>query len=166
MGKVTCPRTLCEQVGVLPQAGIITPDLFVLAYDPIQGCEGGLTIRKIPIENEVLRGAGIPAAAPADPTENKIWFNTLLNQETHWWDSVTASWKPIVSVPDVYRIVQPLVAGNNIITHNLNTAPVNVSVRNTVTGGDIAVNVILETANTVVIFVPVAVASARISIDG
>lgn len=66
---------------------------------------------------------------------------------------------------DVFRAVQPLVAGNNVITHNLTSAPVEVEVRNNATGAQIAVRVVAETPTTTTIFVPVAVASARISID-
>lgn len=66
---------------------------------------------------------------------------------------------------DVVRVTQPLVAGNNIVTHNLGFSPVEVEVRNASTGAEIAVRVIAETVNNVTIFVPVAVASARISFD-
>lgn len=66
---------------------------------------------------------------------------------------------------DVKRFTQPLVAGNNVITHNFGSAPVEVEVRNPTTGAEISVRVIAESATTVTIFVPVAIASARISID-
>lgn len=72
----------------------------------------------------------------------------------------------LTSQADVVRVSQPLVAGNNVITHNLGFGPVEVEVRNNSTGAEIAVRVIAETINSVTIFVPVAVASARISIDG
>jgi hypothetical protein len=57
------------------------------------------------------------------------------------------------------------VAGNNVITHNLGFSPVEVEVRNAATGAIITATVIAETINSVTIFVPVAVASARITID-
>jgi hypothetical protein len=66
---------------------------------------------------------------------------------------------------DVFRVVQPLVAGNNIIAHNLGFSPVEVEVRNNATGGTISATVVAESTNSVTLFVPVAVASARISID-
>jgi hypothetical protein len=66
---------------------------------------------------------------------------------------------------DVVRIVQPLVAGNNVITHNLGFSPLMVEVRNNATGAIISARVIAESTNTVTIFVPVAVALARISLD-
>lgn len=68
-------------------------------------------------------------------------------------------------VDDVFRIVQPLVVGNNVITHNLGKAPVEIEVRNAATGAEISVSVVAETTTSVTISVPVAVASARISID-
>lgn len=70
-----------------------------------------------------------------------------------------------LTVNDVFRVVQPLVAGNNVITHNLGFSPVEVEVRNNATGSEISVNVVAESTNSVTIFVPVAVAQARISID-
>jgi hypothetical protein len=66
---------------------------------------------------------------------------------------------------DVVRLTQPLVAGNNVITHNFGFAPVEVEVRNNATGATISARVVAESTNTVTIFVPVAVALARISLD-
>jgi hypothetical protein len=66
---------------------------------------------------------------------------------------------------DVFRVVQPLVAGNNVITHNFGFAPVEVEVRNNATGAIITATVVAESTNSVTIFVPVAVASARVSLD-
>jgi hypothetical protein len=71
----------------------------------------------------------------------------------------------LTSQADVVRVTQPLVAGNNVITHNLGFSPVEVEVRNAATGAIITARVIAETINSVTIFVPVAVASARITID-
>jgi hypothetical protein len=66
---------------------------------------------------------------------------------------------------DVLRLTQPLVAGNNVLTHNFGFAPVEVEVRNNATGAIISATVVAESTNTVTIFVPVAVALARISLD-
>ncbi len=66
---------------------------------------------------------------------------------------------------DVFRVVQPLVAGNNTIVHGLNKPEVEVEVRNNVTGAIISARVVTENLNDTVIFVPVAVADARITID-
>lgn len=66
---------------------------------------------------------------------------------------------------DVVRVVQPLVAGNNVITHNFGFSPVEVEVRNNTTGAIISATVVAESTNSVTIFVPVAVALARISLD-
>lgn len=66
---------------------------------------------------------------------------------------------------DVFRVVQPLVAGNNVIVDNAGFTAREVEVRNTATGAEIAVRVVAESTNSVTIFTPVAVASARISID-
>lgn len=69
------------------------------------------------------------------------------------------------SPQDVVRVVQPLVAGNNVVVHNLGFSPVEVEVRNNATGALISATVVAETINNATIFVPVAVASARISFD-
>jgi hypothetical protein len=66
---------------------------------------------------------------------------------------------------DVFRVVQPLVAGNNVIVDNAGFTAREVEVRNTATGAEIAVRIVAESTNSVTIFVPVAVASARISTD-
>jgi hypothetical protein len=66
---------------------------------------------------------------------------------------------------DVLRLTQPLIAGNNVLTHNFGFAPVEVEVRNSTTGAVISATVTAESTNTVTIFVPVAVALARISLD-
>jgi hypothetical protein len=66
---------------------------------------------------------------------------------------------------DVVRVVQPLVAGINAITHNLGFSPVQVQVWNNATGSSISVRVVAESTNSVTISVPVAVAMARINID-
>ena len=66
---------------------------------------------------------------------------------------------------DVFRVVQPLVAGNNVITDNAGFTSRQIEVRNNVTGAEIAVRVIAESTNSFTIFTPVAVASARISSD-
>ena len=66
---------------------------------------------------------------------------------------------------DVFRVVQALAAGNNVVTHNLNFAPVEVEVRDNVTGAIITARVVAESTGSVTLFVPVAVAAARISID-
>jgi hypothetical protein len=66
---------------------------------------------------------------------------------------------------DVFRVVQPLVAGNNVITHGLGYSPVMVEVRNNANGAIISHNVVAESTNSVTISVGVAVAFARISVD-
>jgi hypothetical protein len=71
----------------------------------------------------------------------------------------------MTSQADVVRVSQPLVAGNNVITHNLGFGPVEVEVRNNLNGAIVTARVVAETINTVTINVAVAVASARISID-
>lgn len=66
---------------------------------------------------------------------------------------------------DVFRAVQPLVAGNNTIVHAMGKSEVEVEVRNDLTGALISARVVTENINDVVIFVPVALANARISVD-
>jgi hypothetical protein len=66
---------------------------------------------------------------------------------------------------DVVRVTTALAAGNNVITHNLGKAPVEVEVRNAATGALVSVNVVAETANTITLFAPVASPIYRISID-
>jgi hypothetical protein len=67
-----------------------------------------------------------------------------------------------------FRVTQALVAGNNTITHNLQLTDTSVivEVRNSITGAIITHRVITEAANTTVINVTAAVASARITIIG
>ena len=80
--------------------------------------------------------------------------------------SLTSGVKGIVTQQnDVLRLTQPLVAGNNVLTHSFGFAPVEVEVRNNATGAIISARVVAESTNTVTIFVPVAVALARISLD-
>jgi hypothetical protein len=55
-----------------------------------------LQLKKIPDENEVLKGVGAPTTPPTDPTENKTYFDTTTNQITHYWNAATAAWVPIV----------------------------------------------------------------------
>lgn len=65
----------------------------------------------------------------------------------------------------LFRVVAPLAAGNNVVTHNLGGAtPALVEVRNNVTGAEVAVRVTAETANSVTITVGAPIASARITI--
>jgi hypothetical protein len=71
----------------------------------------------------------------------------------------------ISAKPDVRRFLQPLVAGNNVIPHAFGSSPVEVEVRNNATGALISATVAAEAINSVTLFVPVAVASVRISID-
>lgn len=66
---------------------------------------------------------------------------------------------------DVFRVVQPLVAGNNVITHNLGFSAVSINVYNDATGSIIDHRVVAESTMTTTIFVAVAVAMARISLD-
>lgn len=66
---------------------------------------------------------------------------------------------------DVIRIVQPLVAGNNIITDNAGSAAREIQIRNTATGAQVTFTLVSESTNSFVIFVPVAVASVTISTD-
>ena len=67
---------------------------------------------------------------------------------------------------DVLRIVQPLVAGSNVITHNLGFVPTEVEIRDNITGDEISLRVTAETATTVTLFVPVAPLNpVRITLD-
>lgn len=72
---------------------------------------------------------------------------------------------PGTDTPDVSRFVVPLLAGNTVVTHNLGSTAVEVEVRDNVTGATITARVVGETPTSVTLFVPVAVAAARISID-
>jgi hypothetical protein len=66
---------------------------------------------------------------------------------------------------DVLRLVQPLVAGNNVLTHNFGFAPVEVQIFNNITGAIVTFTVVAESSNSVTIFVPMAVAMVRINLD-
>lgn len=68
-------------------------------------------------------------------------------------------------VDDVFRIVQPLVAGNNVITVPSGTANYEVEVRNAANGAIITARVVAETPTSFTINVAVPVASAKITWD-
>jgi hypothetical protein len=75
----------------------------------------------------------------------------------------------LVPSRDVKRIDQGLVAGANVISHGMNaepgTFPTEVDVFNNLTNDRIALRVTGYTANTVTLFVPVAVPNVRIMLD-
>jgi hypothetical protein len=66
---------------------------------------------------------------------------------------------------DVFRVVQPLVAGNNVITHNGGFAVTQCEVRNNANGAIITHNVVAESTNSITISVGVGVSMARVSLD-
>lgn len=68
-------------------------------------------------------------------------------------------------IDDVFRVVQPLVAGNNVIAVPSGTAVYEVEVRNAANGAIITARVVAETPTSFTINVPVDVASARITWD-
>jgi hypothetical protein len=111
------------------------------------------------------------ATIPSPNTQVFMHINTITNQPDAWWDPVAQVWHQLLETPDTFRIVQPLVAGNNVIIHNLGAVAVGagfsteVEVRDNATGATITARVVAETANSVTLFVPVAVAAARITID-
>lgn len=111
------------------------------------------------------------ASAPINPEDNDTFIVTDDGtptgepQEVYKWDAETGQWVLVSTLEDVVRVVQPLVAGNNTITHNLGVAPVEVEVRNDDTGAIISARVIAENLNDITLLVPVAVASARITVD-
>jgi hypothetical protein len=66
---------------------------------------------------------------------------------------------------DVFRAVQPLVAGDNIVTHNLGSAAVEVEVRDAVTGGLVSLRTKNESSTSITLVAAVPMSSVRISID-
>lgn len=91
---------------------------------------------------------------------------TTVPNKLYRWDVAALAYVPMGGGwPDVFRIVQPLVAGNNVITHGLGSAPVEVEVRNAANGAVITHRVVVEAPNAVTISVAVAVGSARVSVD-
>lgn len=67
---------------------------------------------------------------------------------------------------DVVRIVQPLVAGNNVITDNAGFVARQIETRDNVTGAVLNLRVVAESTNSFTLFVPVAPANpVRISVD-
>jgi hypothetical protein len=82
------------------------------------------------------------------------------------------AWLPLTDTDVLvkkFRAVQALVAGNNVITHNLGVLTpfaVQVEVRDNGTGAIVTARVVTETANSTTINVGAAVASARITILG
>jgi hypothetical protein len=73
----------------------------------------------------------------------------------------------IVAEYDVKQSLQPLVAGNNVITTNAGpgAGAYEVEVRNNTTGAIISARVVAQSPSSFTIFVPVAVASARVVWD-
>ena len=71
----------------------------------------------------------------------------------------------IVQENDVTQLIQPLVAGNNVITTPLGTPVYEVEVRNNANGNIITAAVVAQTTTSFTINVAVAVAQARILWD-
>lgn len=121
------------------------------------------------VDDNLSFGAGI-ANAPVNAEDNDTFAVTSDGTATgevlaiYKYDAESGLWVNL-EVPDTFRTVQPLTAGNNVITHDLGGAPVEVEVRNDATGALISARVVAETATTVTLFVPVAVAAARITVD-
>jgi hypothetical protein len=67
--------------------------------------------------------------------------------------------------PDLFRTVQPLAAGPNIINHNLGQVPTVVQVFDNVSGQQHLCRVGNEGTTTVTIWCVVPIANARITID-
>lgn len=67
---------------------------------------------------------------------------------------------------DVVRVVQPLVAGNNIIVDNAGFTARQIETRDNVTGAVLNLRVVAESTNSFTLFVPVTPANpVRISVD-
>jgi hypothetical protein len=67
---------------------------------------------------------------------------------------------------DVIRIVQPLVAGNNVIVDNAGFTARQIETRDNVTGAVLNLRVVAESTNSFTLFVPVEPLNpVRISID-
>lgn len=74
----------------------------------------------------------------------------------------------IVQQNDVYRqVISPVPAGNTVVTHNLGFSPVEVEVRDVLTGSLVSVRVTETSNNSVTLAFPVAIAApgVRVSID-
>lgn len=67
---------------------------------------------------------------------------------------------------DIFRVVQPLVAGNNVIVDNAGFTARQIETRDNVTGAVLNLRVVAESTNSFTLFVPVAPANpVRISVD-
>ena len=67
---------------------------------------------------------------------------------------------------DVFRVVQPLVAGNNVIVDNAGFTARQIETRDNVTGATLNLRVVAESTSSFTLFVPVAPANpVRISVD-
>lgn len=121
------------------------------------------------VDDNLSFGANI-SAAPTNAEDNDTFVITSDGTptgdvlEVYKFDAESGLWINL-TVPDTFRVVQALVAGNNVITHNLGGSDVEVEVRNDATGAIISARVIAETPTTTTLFVPVAVAAARITVD-
>jgi hypothetical protein len=115
-------------------------------------------------ENEVIISATVPVGAPSQPQENKSVFDPTTGRLVAVWNAGTGTWIT-VSPRDVTKITQALVVGANVITHNLNSTDVEVELRNTSNGAEIAHRVTARTANNFTINVGAAFASVDIFVD-
>jgi hypothetical protein len=126
---------------------------------------------------QTTAGIALTIPAPTNATAGRIFriANTGTAQFTAGGFAVPASgyidllwngtaWVNTPTGTNLFRVVQALVVGPNVITHNLGQSAVMVEVRDNVTGADIAVAVTGETTTTTTINVSLAVAAARISI--
>jgi fructose-1,6-bisphosphatase/sedoheptulose 1,7-bisphosphatase-like protein len=136
----------------------------------MNGMSGGFPTNQVNPTDNIIKGAGIPTAPPANPLVINLYIDTNDNPEliTHWWNQSAAQWEALGTTIKKIRIVQALVTGNNIIPYGttISSTPVIVEVRNNTTGAEITHRVITETITNVTISVTGAVASARVTIIG
>lgn len=90
--------------------------------------------------------------------------SNLINGSILTWNSAKSLWVVGAATSNSFRVVQTLVPGANIITHNLANSVIMVEVRDNTTGDEISVMVGETSANTCTITVLSSVASARITI--
>jgi hypothetical protein len=135
--------------------------------DPVTGAalvpdsQGAVTL---PNQDEVLLGTGTPTGAP--PAGKEIYFDTAAGK---YYLANGATWSAGFGGNGALKTVvtQPLVAGNNVITHNFAlTTPfaTMVSVLDATTKLWIDHALIATAANTVTVNVGIPVASAQITI--
>lgn len=149
--------------------GVLTGSNYALTYSPVAPTlTPGLEISFLPDANNpigpiTLDGVAVKKYTPtvtdlaAGDFQGGNAYSILWNG-TNWVAQVGGG------TAATYRVTQTLAAGNNILNHNLGYSDVLVSVRDSVTGEEVLVEVVAETATTTTVKVLASVVNAVITV--